>query len=221
MLLVPYLAGLVAAGFAWPDLPLLVAWFGGYLLSYYALLAVKTRRPGKVRAQLAVYAAVSVAAAVVTLAARPRLLLFAPLFLAILGLNAVFARHRDDRALLNGLASVVAACLAVPMTAVVADVPVGDVGDAFALCLLFFTGSLLFVKTVFRERDNVRLHRVSAGYHVVALVLAGALSLAYLPAFVFYLVRAVTLAGRSLKPGRAGVVEIASSLILLATVAVA
>lgn len=219
MLLVPYLAGLITTGFAWPDIPLLVAWLGGYLLSYFALLAVKTKRPGRVRAQLLVYGGFTAVATVVVLLARPRVLLFAPAFALVLTFNAVFARRRDDRALANGIASVTAACIVVPLVAVVAREPVGQAGDAFALCLLFFTGSLLFVKTMFRERDSVAMRRASAGFHVAALVAAGALSLAYVPVFVVLLVRAVGLAGRTLRPGRVGIVEIGTSLMLLGTIA--
>ena len=47
MLLLPYLAGL-QYGTTWLDAPLLVVWLAGWLASYYALLAVKTRRWRKV-----------------------------------------------------------------------------------------------------------------------------------------------------------------------------
>jgi len=36
------------------ELPLMVAWLGGYLLSYYLFLAVKTRRPSRVARQVLV-----------------------------------------------------------------------------------------------------------------------------------------------------------------------
>lgn len=220
MLLVPYLAGLVVAGVSWVDVPLLVAWIAAYLASYYLMLAVKTKRLQRVRPQLFAYGTVALAAAVLTLVARPELLWFAPVLAVVLGINALFARRRDDRALANGIASVVAACLIVPMTAVAAGTPVGDTGDAFGVCLLFFVGSLFFVKTIFRERENVQLRRVSAGYHVLALGASAALSLAFVPTFAFLLVRSVVLPGRALRPGGAGIVELIASAALLVTLGV-
>jgi hypothetical protein len=220
MLLVPYLAGLIVAGVSWVDVPLLVAWVVSYLASYYLMLAVKTKRLQRVRPQLLTYGTVAVAAAALTLVARPKLLLFAPVLAVVLGINALFARKRDDRALANGIASVVAACLIVPMTAVVAGTPIGDTGDAFGVCLLFFAGSLMFVKTIFRERDSPRLRQVSAGYHVLALGGAAALSVAFVPAFAFLLVRSVLLPGRVLRPGGAGIVELIASAMLLGTLGV-
>ncbi len=219
MLLVPYLAGLVAAGGAWPDLPLLVAWVGGYLTSYFALLAVKTRRLARVRTPLLWYAVVTAIAAAATLAARPRLLTLAPAFLGALAVNAWFARRHDDRAVASGLSSVLAACLVVPAVAITARVPVGDVGDAFAVCLLYFTGSLLFVRTMFRARDDARLRLVSLLFHLAALAVAGVLSIGYSVVFAAALARAALLSGRQLKPGRVGVVELGMSAAVLASLA--
>ena len=56
MLLVPWLAGVLTAGFRWVHLPLLGAWLAGYLASYYVFQAVKTRRLNRFRAQLVAYA---------------------------------------------------------------------------------------------------------------------------------------------------------------------
>lgn len=220
MLLVPYVAGLIVAGVDWVDIPLLVAWLASYLASYYLMLAVKTKRLDRVRAQLLTYGLIALAAAVITLVARPRLLLFAPVLAAVLVVNALFARRRDERALANGVASVFAACLIVPMTALVAGTPVGETGDAFATSLLFFVGSLLFVKTMLRERENERLRRASAAYHGAAVVAAGALSGAFVPAFALLLVRAVVFPGRTLRPGRMGIIELIGSAALLITLAV-
>src|SRR5450756_761216 len=71
MLVVPYLVGVLCAGPSWPHLPLLVAWLGGYLLSYYVFLAVKTRRPSRVVPQVLVYSAVTVPAALLVVVVRP------------------------------------------------------------------------------------------------------------------------------------------------------
>src|SRR3954451_4681493 len=96
MLLVPYLAGLLAAGFRWPDLPLLGAWLAGYLLSYFVLQAVKSRRPGRYRSPISWYASVTAVLALPVVAACPRVLLFAPAYAVLLAVNGWYAYRRRD-----------------------------------------------------------------------------------------------------------------------------
>lgn len=219
MLLVPYLAGLITVGFSWVHLPLLLAWVGGYLLSYFALLAVKTRRLGRVRDQILLYGAITLAAGVTVLAARPQLLAFAPVFAVALAVNGFFASRRHDRALVNGLVSVVAAMLIMPVVAVAAEVTPWRVAGPFLVTLLYFTGSLLFVRTTIRERGNRRMLAVSAGFHVAALGTATWLAPLYAVPFACYLLRAVVLPRYALSPKQIGFVEIGSSVLLLLTVA--
>ncbi|MFE9098089.1 YwiC-like family protein [Streptomyces sp. NPDC007264] len=219
MLLVPYVAGLIAVGFSWVQLPLLLAWVGGYMLSYFALLAVKTHRPGRVRAQLVFYGSVTLAAGVTVLVARPRLLLFAPVFAVVLAVNGLFASARRDRALANGLVSVVAATLILPVVAVAGGTAPWQVTATFLVTLLYFTGSLLFVRTTIRERGNRRMLAVSAGFHVVALGAAAWLAPLYAVPFTGYLIRAAVLPQRALTPKSIGIVEMLCSVVLLATVA--
>lgn len=219
MLLVPYLAGLITVGFTWIQLPLLLGWVGGYLLSYFALLAVKTRRPGRVRAQLLLYAGITVTAGATVLITQPRVALFAPAFAALLAINALFAKARRDRALTNGLASVLAATLIIPVVAVTAQVAPWHVTDTFLITLLYFTGSLLFVRTTIRARGNRRMLAISVGFHLAALAAATWVALLYALPFTAYLIRAALLPQRGLSPKRIGIAEIIASLLLLATVA--
>jgi hypothetical protein len=79
MLLLPYLAALIVAGWSWLHLPLLVAWLAGYLASFFALQAVKTGRVDRVRTQLFVYAGVALPLAAVVIVLRPAVLWYAPL----------------------------------------------------------------------------------------------------------------------------------------------
>ncbi|MEU4560102.1 YwiC-like family protein [Actinoplanes sp. NPDC023936] len=217
MLLLPYLAGVIVAGFRWPDVPLLGAWLAGYLLSYFVLQAIKSRRPRRYRAQITLYAPVTAVLAAPVLVACPRLLLFAPPYAALLAVNAWYAYRRRERALVNDLASVLQSCLMVFVVAVVAGRPLTDVVTPFAVVLLYLVGTVLYVKTMIRERGNIGYFRASVAYHAAALV-AG-LAAGILPGVVFavLLVRAWALPGRALTPRRVGITEIgASALVLLA-----
>lgn len=215
MLAVPYLAGIIATGFHWTDVPLLAAWLAGYLLSYYAFQALKSRRPGRYRAQLTLYAAIAVPAAAVVVLARPEVLLFAPAYAVLAAVNAWHAYRRRERALLNDIASVAQSCL---MALVVAERPAAAV-PAFVLCLLYFLGTVFYVKTVIRERGNPAYLRVSVGYHAAALVAAAWLGVCSGALFAWLLARAALLPGRGWTPLRTGLVEILNSALLLACVA--
>lgn len=222
MLLVPFAAGLLPSwgGRAvWWHLPLLVAWLAGYLLSYYALLAVKTRRLGRVRDQVVAYGAVSAVCGGAVVLARPSLLWLAPAFAALIGLNAFYAVRRDDRALLNDLASVVQACLMTPAVAVVAQVPVRPMLGPAIACLLYFSGTVLYVKTMIRERGEPAYLRASTAFHSVALPLATAVTMWLIVPFTAYLLRAVLLPRRALAVKTVGLIEVAASVALLLALA--
>jgi hypothetical protein len=97
MLLVPWLTGVLIAGFHWAHLPLLVAWIAGYLLSYYALQAIKTRRLSRVQPQLLLYGPITAALGLLVVTVRPQLLIYAPAYALLLALNVFYARAHHRR----------------------------------------------------------------------------------------------------------------------------
>jgi hypothetical protein len=220
MLIVPFVTGLLASGFRWPDGPLFVAWLAGYPLSYFVLQAIKSRRPGRYRPQILAYGLVSAPLAIVAAIGCPALLAYAPIFAALFAVNAWYAARRDERALLNGVASVLQSCLMVFAVATVHGTPWPDVAGVFALCAGYFVGTILYVKTMIRERDNPAYRRWSVGYHTVALAVA--LAVGRWPAaalFACLLVRAAVLPGRRLSPRQVGIIEIVNSALLLVVAA--
>jgi hypothetical protein len=220
MLAVPYLAGLLAAGYRWPDLPLLGAWLAGYLLSYYVFQAIKSRRPSRYRAQLAAYASVAVPLAALAVVARPHLLWYAPAYAVLFAVNAWYAARRQERALVNDIASVVQSCLMVFVVGTVADTSPAAVLVVFVLCLAYFLGTVFYVKTMIRERDNRAYRRWSIGYHLLALAVTVPLDPWAAILFTWLLLRAALLPGRGWRPKWVGLVEIANCVLLLVASAV-
>ncbi|HET8681888.1 MAG TPA: YwiC-like family protein [Micromonosporaceae bacterium] len=219
MLLLPFLAALTVTGWHWLHAPLLGAWLAGYLGSYYALQAVKTRRPGRFRTPLLLYAAVAVPLVALVVTARPAVLLYAPGYALLVAVNAGYAWRRRERALANDLASVAQSCLIVLVAGTVAAVPPRALLGVLAVMLLYFTGTVLYVKTMIRERGSVAYRRASVAYHVVALGAAAWLSLPVAAVFALLLARAWLLPGRSLAPRHVGLIEIGNCLLLLVAVA--
>lgn len=221
MLLLPYLASMVVTGPIWVHLPLLFAWLAGYLASYYALQAIKTRRVDRVRTPLLTYATTAAVLALLVASVRPAVLWYAPAYAALLAINVWYARRRDERALVNDFASVVQGCLMVFVAATVAGAPPSTVVVAFAVVLAYFAGTVLYVKTMIRERGNASYRTASVAYHAAAV--AGALWLGPFVAAVFALLlaRAWLLPGRPISPKQVGLIEIGNCVLLLVAVAVA
>jgi YwiC-like protein len=216
MLLVPYLAGLLVAGFRRPDLPLLGAWLAGYLLSYFVLQAIKSRRPRRYRSPLSWYAPITVLLAVPVIVACSRVLLFAPAYAVLLVVNAWHAYRRRERALVNDLASVVQSCLMVFVVSAIAGRPLTEAYRPFVIVLLYFTGTVLYVKTMIRERDSRPYRHASIGFHAVALLIAAFLGWLAAAVFAVLLARAWLLPRLRLTPEQVGVAEILASILVLA-----
>lgn len=218
MLLLPYLVGVISAGPAWVHLPLLVAWLGGYLLSYFAFRALGARTWARVRPQLLVHGSITALAGAVTLAARPGLLRLAPVYLVLLAVNVAFAWRRRQRALLNDLALVLQGCLMVPVAAVAAGEPATSALRPFVPVLLYLVGTVPYVKTMIRNRGDVRYLRASVAYHLLALPAAAAVAWPLAIPFAWFLARATVLPRRRLTPVQVGLTEIAASVALLVAV---
>lgn len=220
MLAAPYLAGVLVAGWTWVAAPLAVAWLAGYLLSYYLLQAVKTRRYRRWKYQLLLYAVLGAPAAALVVFARPVVLWYAPAFAVLLAVNAWYSARRQERSLVNDLASVVQSCLMVFVVASVAGVGPATMAGVFAACVAYFAGTAFYVKTMIRERGSRVYRRWSVAYHVAALGLALWLGPALAVLFTWLLVRAAVLPRRSLSPKQVGLIEIGNTVLLLVAIGV-
>lgn len=214
MLLLPYLAGL-QFGLSWLHAPLLVTWLSGWLASYYALLAVKTLRPGRYWRQVLAYGTVSAVAALPVFTLRPGLLWFAPAFAVLLAVNAVAARVGQERASVNGIASVTMAALMAMIAPATAGLDWRLGVPASIAAWLYLVGSVFYVKTMIRERGSRTHLTVSVAFHVGALAGAVAVSPWLAIPFAWFLVRSALLPRFALKVPVVGVIEVANSLVLL------
>jgi hypothetical protein len=204
------------AGFRWPDLPLLGAWLAGYLLSSFVLQAIKSRRPRRYRSPLSWYAPITALLAVPVIVACPGVLLFAPAYAVLLAVNAWHAYRRRERALVNDLASVVQSCLIVFVVGTIAGQPLTNAYPPFVIVLLYFTGTVLYVKTMIRERGSRPYRHASIGFHAVALLIAAFLGWLAAAVFLLLLARAWLLPRLRLTPKQVGLAEIVASILVLA-----
>ncbi len=222
MLVVPVLAGVLTGSPTWLQLPLLLAWLLGYCAVFHIEQWVRLRHASRnpraaarhLRPAL-VLAGATAALGLPLLIAAPWLGVAAALMAPFLAVNVVFARRNRERALVNGLAAVVPAC---GMLLVALRLGGGATADGLApaaACLLYFAGTVPYVKTMIRERNSAAYRRGSVAYHAVALVAATLLDPWLAVPFAVYLARAAVLPGRGIRVPVVGAVEVGCSLLLL------
>jgi hypothetical protein len=234
MLLLPFAVGTVRgiqdAGFRPVTLALGALWLVGYLAYYAAGLWLKSRRRPRYRRPMLTYGAVAALLGAVVLVLDPALALWASAFAPFLALGLWASAQRSERSVAAGGAMTVAASL---MTVVayaacrepgtpVLVVP-AEVWLVAALLLAYLFGTVLYVKTMIRER-GVRSYVVaSVAYHAAVTVAAGALAVVHDPTWWWATaflaaatVRAAALPGRPLSPKAVGIGEIVATVLLLA-----
>ncbi|MFE9041778.1 YwiC-like family protein [Streptomyces sp. NPDC007818] len=222
MLAVPYLAGVLIGSPAWLQLPLFLAWLLGYCAVFHLEQWVRLRRASRNpraaarhRRPALVLGSATLAFGLPLLVAEPWLGIAAVLAAPFLAVNVAYARRNRERALVNGLVAVVPACGMLLVALRAGGGPVAE-GLAPALaCLLYFAGTVPYVKTMIRERNSEAYRRGSITYHALALLAAALLNPWLAVPFGLCLARAAVLPGRGLSIPVVGAVEVGCSLLLL------
>jgi len=215
MLASPLLVGAIASGAAPIHALLAVWWFLGYFAFFATSLWLKSGRKARFQRPVVVYAASAAALGGLLAWLRPDLLRWAPLFVLPLGVGLWAAAHRQERALLAGVTTVIGSAL---MTVVAYDAGGGsDWVRAWWLAatqFLYFAGTVFYVKSMIRERGNERFHAVSVAAHAAATLVLAARS-GWL-GFVFALLtlRAWIVPKYRLTPKQIGIAEIASTVVV-------
>ncbi|MFB6618095.1 YwiC-like family protein [Streptomyces sp. NPDC085524] len=225
MLAVPFLAGtLLAPRTGWAHALLFAAWLLGYAAAFHGQqwlrLHARGLRSAARHARPAVVFGAAFAAAGAPLAVLhpwlvPAALLASPFVLV----NTYHAWRGRERALLNGLAAVVPACGMLLVAARLGGLGPAGAWPGAVACLLYFAGTVPYVKTMIRERNSPAYRAGSAVYHAGALAVAALLSPWLAIPFAAYLARAVALPGRGLRVPVVGAVELCCSAALLLTLA--
>lgn len=213
MLSAPLLVGIIAGGPAWVHLPLTAFWFAGYFAFFATSLWLKARRRPRYWPPVRAYGIASAVLGLVVAVMEPRLLVWALAFVLPLGVGLAAAAARHERDLLAGLTTVVGSCL---MTVVAYDAGAGAVDRrAWELAIvlaLYFLGTVFYVKSAIRERDNPHFLALSVGFHLAAAVAVAWLAWPLGVLFVLLALRAALLPRRGLTPKQLGIGEIFSTL---------
>lgn len=235
MVLAPPVVGAVGSGATWRHGLLLVTWVVGYLAYEATVLWLKARRRRRWWPPVRAYGVAAVVLGVALVASAPRLLAWGVVYAPLLGASLALSAARKDRGLANDTVTVVAAGL----MGVVASGLGSHAPDAWlpgdgsaeawlpaAVLTAYFLGTVLYVKTMIRERGSRPMLVASVTYHaalpVVAVVAAPTLgAVVDVPALVALLAalaaRAVLvpqLAPRA-TPLQIGIGEIVATVVLV------
>lgn len=193
MLFLPITTGLITAAVIAPSygnpvqwlaltfMPL--AWIFGYFTFFAFGLWFKTRAPARRRAYLwptLTYGALTAIFSAIVLYLQPRLLWWCVPFVPLIAVALMEVFRRRPRSLISGISTTVASAL-MYIVAVSAsgfsilpwffsEAPVA-IWVTTLVIGLYFTGTIFYVKTIIRERDNAPFERVSLRYHRIALLI--------------------------------------------------
>lgn len=227
MVLVPVLMGSLFYP-AWLQVPLFVAWMAGYFAFFALSLLLKVRGPRRRRyvPALAVYGGTSIVASIATLAFRPSLLWFAPVFAPLVAIAVWEAYRRRPRSLASGISTVLASSAMLPVTAVAGGAAAGDVWPHTLITAMYFCGTIPYVKTLIRKKGDQHWLVGSVLYHLLCVLVVGALAwFGFAPWWVVVIFGAYALRawwmpysagrGRTWRPRDVGIGELFSTIALV------
>lgn len=218
MLIIPFLLGAIEAGLVWQHVPFFLGWLLLYLATYPLLLIFKGKKIQFYRKWTFIYLVPGLLLLLIPFFYRPSIAFFGFSMIPFFILNAYFSSKNQDRALLNDLSAIVVFSIAGLASSFL---PRGIISEeallVFAASILFFTGSTFFVKTMIREKKNLRFKWISWTYHALVPVmwlLLGEVVAAI--AFVPSLIRAIIFYGKPLTMMKVGVYEIVNATLFFA-----
>lgn len=215
MLIIPFLLGMFASRPGRLHILLFAGWLLVYLFTFPLLQWIRTKKTSLYGKPMLLYGGLLIPVAAILLVLEPTLLFWIPLFLPLFLVNGYFARRNRERAFLNDLAAVIQFSL---ILFIAYQMGGGEdwrlAGSLFLLNILYFTGTIFYVKTIIREKNNPLFYKLSVGYHIVSLVIcAVCFPAALLIPMTVLLLRAVWFPKTKITVKRSGMLEIAFSLL--------
>jgi hypothetical protein len=220
MLVVPFLLGMAVSKPVWTHALLFIAWLLAYLFIYPFLQWTRTGKINQYAKPMLVYGTLLVPAVAVLLALKPGLIWYGLVLLPLSTVNLFYAKINRERAFANDAAAVLLFSLMVWMSFYVGGgTDLRLAAELFGISVLYFLGTVLYVKTMIREKNNRTFFFISVGYHVAQCILVGILlSKWLLLSFVVLLLRAALSPQIKLTVKRTGILEIAYAIMMTACV---
>jgi len=215
MLISPFLVGVIAGGPHWIHLSLAAFWILGYFAFFATSLWLKSGRRQQWLPPVRIYLLAASTTGAFVVFQDPGLVTWVPAFLLPLGVGLWAAAQRRERDLLVGITTIMGAST---MALLTYQIGAGELDTrAWQLALvqfLYFTGTVFFVKSAIRERNNPTFLRLSIGYHLAATFLTCWLSGWLGALFLSLTLRAALLPPLKPNPRTLGIMEIVATLLV-------
>lgn len=216
MLIVPFLFGLSAGSFGWMQLLLFIGWLLIYLFSFPLLKWIKTGKTARYKQPVLVYGACLLPVVCALVWYRPALLLYGAALLPFFLIPAYYAKTKNERALLNDMVAVLLfSSFVYPVMYLGSGENWWHAHELFAISAVYFAGTVFYVKTVIREKNNPRFYAASLIYHLAAVAAMGCIEPMLMLPFGILFVRAALLPKRGIKAKQSGIAEIGFSAMLV------
>jgi uncharacterized membrane protein len=230
--MMPAIAGALIGGGSWRAWWTVIAWALCYCTQFTVSRWLFSHRRRRYLAPAITHTVLLAVVGLPLVALTPELLWWAPLYAALLALSWFAAARRAERSLWGNAVSVVAACA---MAIVICSMGSGAQADSpaapsiataglitAAVFLLYDYGSVLFVKTMMRERGKRSYYIASVTWSIAFAAVATALHPALGIVAALPLLRAVVLpvllAQKRIKPIAAAPTEVVTSLAIFIAV---
>ncbi|KGX86413.1 YwiC-like family protein [Pontibacillus marinus] len=218
MLLVPFILGMTSSEFTWVHIPLLIGWLGLYLSTYPILMLIKGKKRDLHLKWTGIYMGIAMLFLVVVLLNEWRMMIFGLFMLPLFLINIYYTKKKKERAFANDVTAIIVFCVggaaSYYLGAGILDLKGWSV---VLLSFLFFLGSTFFIKTMIREKKNVKFRWYSWMYHILLIVgpiiITG--SFIWMTPFIPSMIRAFFLYGKKLTIMQTGIIEIINSLYFL------
>lgn len=218
MVSVPFLFGMMAGHPQWMHLLLFLAWLFLYMASYPFLQAFKKRANQQHYIKWGmVYSLLALICVAFPLYRTPELLYFSIPFVGLLLVNIWHVKRKSERKMINDLSAI----LIFSLGGAAAYLIGGQYWDRTMVLVvlfnfLYFTGTVFFVKSVFRKRGDISWTVAARIYHGLLLIVPWVVGLPWLTlAYLLATLRAFRYAGKQMRPMKVGITEIVSSVFFL------
>jgi len=213
MVLIPFWLGAAASGVVWQHIPFFVGWILLYLATYPMLLLFKGKKRSFYYKWVMIYIIPALFLLMAPLLKTPSIVFFGLVMLPFFVVNAYFSSKNKDRALVNDFSAIITFGIAGLASSYLSTASINiEAVMVFVASVLFFVGSTFYVKTMVREKKNIRFKYISWSYHVIVPIVWGVtgqwlVALAFIPS----LVRAIVFYGHPIEMLKLGVYEIVNA----------
>lgn len=174
MLIMPFLLGIAISGPTFDHALAGVGFFIGYIAMYAFLTMV--RQPKRMKDFVLCFLVYSGIAALFLLTPflhKPQAFIPILAMIPLLGISVIFIVKKKERHFANDLAGIVALTMLLPIAASLGQhVQLPAILLAMGLNIVYFTGSVFYVKSMIRERTNRTFQIIGICYHLCVFVLA-------------------------------------------------